>query len=223
MSHSAKQPIPLTRAEKYGHGDVEPDPLTEEMLLMLSVHKDYDEWKRFWCTRLSKAANMTYYSGLVFNNLCCAVLLGLRFEKKYASDRLMWPVYVGTVFLFTAVFLAHKIRPGGPDSALRHAKKRLGRGELLVNGTDRRRSSRRVRARTGGALVGHMPKASPSSQAAMPNRGIPDWALFERFHPDSRYRLLLTGEEAEADPLARRLLSRQSSYIEEDDVSFIIS
>eukprot|EP00928_Gymnodinium_smaydae_P027612 TRINITY_DN2129_c1_g1_i1.p1 TRINITY_DN2129_c1_g1~~TRINITY_DN2129_c1_g1_i1.p1 ORF type:complete len:240 (-),score=42.92 TRINITY_DN2129_c1_g1_i1:158-877(-) len=77
----------------------------EDVQFVLKLHNSYTTWWEEWCGRIYLVAGVCLWLGIVFNVLCCAILLGLYFKDKYPDTPAMWLSYSATVLLGMLVAL----------------------------------------------------------------------------------------------------------------------
>ncbi|CAE8626349.1 unnamed protein product, partial [Polarella glacialis] len=66
----------------------------EDIQFVLMLHNSYTEWWDHWCSWIYSAAGVFLWLGIVFNVLCCALLLGMYFRDSYPDTPSMWKAYV---------------------------------------------------------------------------------------------------------------------------------
>lgn len=61
--------------------------------VILALHSHYAQWWYDWCRRFQKIASICTWLAIIFNVLCCAILLGMYYQFNYRDTPEMWRGY----------------------------------------------------------------------------------------------------------------------------------
>uniref|UniRef100_A0A7S1PKI2 Uncharacterized protein n=1 Tax=Alexandrium catenella TaxID=2925 RepID=A0A7S1PKI2_ALECA len=80
--------------------------------IILALHSQYAQWWYDWCRRFAKIASICTWLAIIFNILCCAMLLGMYYQFNYPDTPEMWRGYsylllVGLVSALVLTGCAH--------------------------------------------------------------------------------------------------------------------
>uniref|UniRef100_A0A7S2MXA1 Uncharacterized protein n=1 Tax=Alexandrium andersonii TaxID=327968 RepID=A0A7S2MXA1_9DINO len=74
--------------------------------IILALHEHYAQWWYDWCHLFQKLAATCTWCAIIFNVLCCAVLLGMYYQFNYPDTPAMWRLYSSLLLIGLGLALA---------------------------------------------------------------------------------------------------------------------
>mmetsp|Transcript_104100 Transcript_104100/g.303938 ORF Transcript_104100/g.303938 Transcript_104100/m.303938 type:complete len:361 (-) Transcript_104100:104-1186(-) len=84
--------------------------------VILALHSHYASWRFHWCLTCQRVASVCTWFAMLFNVLCCSILLGMSFQYSYPDtpEMWMWYSYLVLLGLLLALVLSALAQYTGP-------------------------------------------------------------------------------------------------------------